>query len=130
LLWQQRWLTHPNQALELAGVCVGVESLEDVRARYARFTAIALEPLASGSLRLQTERGWIDFYEARTLERTLGIRVRQAPVIAACVLATSDLAATRNVLACNGLEVRELTGNRIAIQAPAAVGGVFVFAAA
>jgi hypothetical protein len=130
LLWQERWLAHPNQALELAGVCVSVDSLEDVRVRYARFTAIALVPIVSGSLRLQTERGWIDFCEAGTLERTLGIRVRQAPVIAACVLATSDLAATRNVLACNGLEVRELTGNRIAVQAPAAVGGMFVFAAA
>lgn len=130
LLWQERWLSHPNGASRLAGVWVGVEDPAAAGERYARFSAIAVAPRPDGSLELQTERGWIRFCDRTVLERTLGIAAAALPMIAACELRTDDLAACRRLLQRSGLTVGTLPTGAIAVRAPAAIGGTFVFAAA
>jgi hypothetical protein len=107
-----------------------VEDLADAEERYARFTGIAPVRLEDGVLELRTEREWIRFCDRARLERDLGITGVQLPVIAACTLRSSDLAACRRLLEGNGLAVVGLPSGTIAVRAPAAIGGMFVFAQA
>jgi hypothetical protein len=128
VVWQSRWLEHANGAIALAGVLVCVEDLDEVCARYARFTGLPVKRLAEGVRRLQTERGWIRFYDAASLQNDIGIRPAVTPIIAGCELVSLDLDATRRTLESRGVAVRRL-GHAIAASGPEAIGGEFIFAA-
>jgi hypothetical protein len=126
LVWQRRWLQHPNGAVGLRGALVCVQDLEEAAARYRRFTAI--EPQAApGMRRFETGRGWIELYDRTTIEAALPVSVPAVPWIAGCALQSSDLALTRRVLAANGVSPTELGAGRIAVAGPPAIGGAFIF---
>lgn len=130
LLWQPRWLAHANGAVALAGVLVCTQDLEEACARYGRFTGLPVHAAGAGVRVLQTERGWIRFYQPAALERELGIRPPAVPAIVGCELHSRDLGLTRRVLESRGLAPRVLAAGRIAVSAPPAIGGELVFSAA
>src|SRR5437763_9407454 len=47
-VWQPRWLTHPNGAVGLCDVVIAVADVDEVAARFARFTGRAAKTHESG----------------------------------------------------------------------------------
>jgi len=129
-VWQPRWLRHENRALALAGVHVCVDDPEEAGARYARFSGVRLRRNAAGVRQIDTARGWIRFHDPASLHDDIGAHSQVQPMIAGCELLSGDLQATRELLETRGFHVRPLPAGRIALTAPSAVGGTFVFASA
>lgn len=128
-VWQARWLEHPNRALGLAGVSVCVPDVAEAAARYSRFTGLV--PLSErGEALVPTSRGWVRFVDAARCTDLFGAAAPSLPWIAVCEIVSSDLAATRRCLEGNGLSTTRLDDARLRVDAPAAVGGAFVFRAA
>jgi len=126
LVWQERWLSHPNGAVALRAVFVCVEDLDAAAERYARFTGSRLET-RPGSRILSLQRGRVELYDAPAFGAAFGIEAPPLPWIAGCELACRDLGQTRAVL-CNGVfTLHEIAARRILVRGPAAVGGIFIF---
>lgn len=126
LVWQTRWLDHPNCVTGLRSVFVAVEDLDAVAERYRRFTGI--EASAEADVRrFSTHRGRVELYAPAALAAHLGLRAPTLPWIAGCELASSDVARTHRVLANRGLAMRWIGERRLLVTAPASVGGVFLF---
>jgi len=127
LVWQERWMTHPNAAIALQAVMVCVDDVDSAAERYARFTGLEHHG-RDGARVFHLQHGRLEFYDASLFSARFGFDVRQSPWIAGCELASSDLRATRRCLAGCELPVRELPDGRIAVAGSEAIGGVFVFA--
>jgi hypothetical protein len=126
LVWQERWMTHPNAAIGLRAVMVCVDDVDSAVERYARFTGLAYH-VSGGTRMFRLQRGRLEFYDASSFAARFGADVPQRPWIAGCEVASSDLGATRACLADRGLPVRALSDGRIAVAGPEAIGGVYVF---
>jgi len=126
LVWQRRWLAHPNAAVGLRSVFVAVEDLDEAADRYYRFTGMA-GASAPGVRRFATHRGEVELYEPAALEARFGLRAPSLPWIAGCTLASCDLARTQHVIAAGGLDVQQFRGGGLMVTAPPAIGGVFLF---
>jgi hypothetical protein len=126
LLWQPRWISHPNRATGLAGVILCVPDPREAAQRYARFTGLLAQ--VSGSVwRIDTARGYLLFVGADTLKRRLGVAPPALPWIAGCVLESEDIAATGDYLRRAGTPVQVLGGRRLMVAYPPAVGGITIF---
>ena len=120
VVWQPRWLTHANHAVGLAGVVICVADPAEAADRYARFTGLYVQPIG-GAWRLDTARGYLLFVDPGTLQKTLGVTAPALPWIAACVIDSDDMAATRTVV--NGSRLDE----RILVNLDRSLGGVMIF---
>ena len=128
VIWQPRWMQHPNHAVALDAVIVCNRDPAAAAARFASFTGLAAGKFANG-FRLDTARGALYFVEPRLAAAWLGVVAPDPPWIPGYVLASDDLDASRAHFEAQGLAVRPLDGQRFAVAAPAAVGGVLVFQA-
>lgn len=127
LLWQRRWLDHPNGAMGLAAVLLCVADPVETAQRYYRFTG--LEPgSAAGGLRIETARGALILVQAERLERSLNLDAPSLPWIAGYVLESKALGAAREYLAAAGAGVISSAHGHMLVRLPAAVGGIVVFA--
>lgn len=126
LVWQPRWVAHPNTCVALAGVYACVDDPGEAAARYGRFTGKAAVTDRLGA-RLATARGWVRLLDRAGAERLLGQVPPAVPWIGGCELLCADLARARSVLERGGLEPRAIDADTIAVAAPAAIGGVLVF---
>jgi hypothetical protein len=129
LVWQPRWLAHANGAVALAGVFVCTDDPDEACARYGRFTGLPVRAAAQGGRMLQTQRGWVTFYDPAQLLQRLGAVPPAVPAIAGCELHSRDLGLTQRLLASRGFALRSLDAGRIALTAPPAIGAELVFAA-
>jgi hypothetical protein len=126
LVWQPRWLTHPNGATGLRSVLVCVEDAPEAAQRYARFTGIA--PDRNGEAwTLETARGTLTILSSKTIERVLGLRPPVLPWIAGYVLETRSLEATRDHLQRNRIAIGELGDGRMLVRLPKSLGSAIVF---
>ncbi len=123
VVWQPRWVSHPNQALGLAAVLVCVENPAQTAQRYARFTGLHAQQ-GSNHWRIATTRGCLLFLNAAVLQQWLGITAPAVPWIAGYVIDSDDLAATRARVGGH-----PVAGSEDAIQVclPDALGGVMLF---
>lgn len=120
VVWQQRWLAHPNHATGLAGVLVCVPEPAEAAQRYARFTGLPVH--ASGNTwRLDTARGYVLFTAPAALQGALGVTAPTLPWIAGYVIDSDDLQATRSVT--DGRDWNQ----RVLVTLPQALGGVMIF---
>ena len=126
VVWQPRWLSHANRAVGLAGVLLCVADPAEAAGRYARFTGLPVHQVgATGdSWRLDTDRGYLLFMRALTLQQWLGINAPALPWIAGYVIDSEDMANTLNIVGGQAL------GDRSCVQLPDALGGVMIFQAA
>ena len=101
LLWQPRWLDHPNRAAALD--CVVLASAEPAAsaARLSRLAGLALEPDPAGGYALPLPRGRVRIVSPGGLADLLpGVTPPALPFIAGIVLRTEDgAAAARRILA-------------------------------
>jgi hypothetical protein len=126
LLWQQRWMVHPNRAAALAGVILRVADAQEAAQRFARYTGLLAQ--VSGSVwRIDTTRGFVIFVDRDTLHRRLGVVPPTLPWIAGYVLKSDDIEATGGYLRKADVPVHVLGNRRLLVQFPPEVGGVVIF---
>lgn len=124
LLWQPRWIAHPNRATALAGAVICAADPWETARRYARFTG--LPPRAAGQAwRLDTARGYLLFAAPDALERHLGVAPPALPWIAGYVLQSGDIDASGDYLRGGGVDVMDK--RRLRVTLPAALGGIIIF---
>jgi hypothetical protein len=127
LLWQERWMNHPNGAERLSEVVLCVADPDEAAARFGRYLGRAAQRISGGWL-IPCERGRIALLGQKAFEAGLpGTRLQGLPVIAAYVIQCRDLDACRVCLKRNQIVYRELTDHVVAVTSPAALGGSLLF---
>jgi len=126
LLWQQRWLDHPNRATALSGVILRVVDAQEVAQRFARYTGL-LAQLSGSVWRIDTARGYLLFLDGDTLHRRLDVVPPRLPWIAGCIVRSADIAETGDYLRKWGTRVHVLGNNRLLVKLPPVVGGIMIF---
>jgi len=126
LLWQARWLEHPNRAEGLAGTLLCVEKPQQAAQRYARFTGLGAR-VVSGCWRIDTARGFLLFIGPEQSRRTFGLTAPVLPWIAGYVLTSGDIAATHAHLRGTRYDIDILDRERLLVRLPAALGGIALF---
>ncbi len=125
LLWQSRWLEHPNHARGLAAVVICVTDPQEAAQRYSRYTGL-LAQVSGTQWRIDTQRGSLLFVTPAAVEKQFSITAPSLPWIAGYVLTSDNLATTRKVLDTAQCDVRELD-SRLLLRWPGAVGGFILF---
>lgn len=126
LLWQQRWMGHPNGATALAGVILRVADAREAAQRFARYTGL-LAQLSGNVWSIATARGYLLFLDREVLHRRLEVVPPSLPWIAGYVLRSEDITATGDLLRRSGIPVHVLGSRRLLIVLPAALGGIAIF---
>jgi hypothetical protein len=127
LMWQERWLHHPNRAVALDSVILAVESPAETAAALSRLTGRALEPDPAGGYRLPLPQGRVRILPPEALAAVLpGVVAPTMPFLAGFVLRTDDgNAAARRLWA--GLPLRQVPGG-IMVPPELAGGAALVLA--
>jgi len=126
LLWQRRWLDHPNHAFALAGVYVCVADPAAAAARYERYLGLASTSWGSGR-RLAAARGELLFLAPEAVRSRFGVEPPTMPWIAGCAIECGNVHAARSRMEMNDLITHDLEDGRFLVEAPAAIGGVLTF---
>lgn len=127
LVWQEPW--QPNRARALTDLVLCVADPAEAAARHGRFVGRPARA-ADCAVLLELDRGRLVFTDPPGLARLLpGTTVPGLPFMAALVVATDDLAATRAVLAHNGVPVDEVGTGMLAAAMPGGIAGSICFVA-
>ena len=110
VVWQKRWLTHPNGATGLAGLVIAVPDVDEATARFARF--LDHPATAQGPARLiALDRGSVLLVDAPTFAAILpGMKAPALPFMGAYVLTVASLAHAEAVLRAARLAILWLAG--------------------
>lgn len=128
LVWQERWVAHPNLAVALNGVVICASNPAETAQRYARYTGLLAQ--VSGSIwRVDTARGCLFIVDPPTLRRRLDLEPPSLPWIAGYVLESDHINATGEYLRRNSASVHVLGNKRLLVKLPPDLGGVIVFEA-
>jgi hypothetical protein len=126
-VWQPRWLTHPNGAVELLGVVVAVADVREAAERFARFTARDALPTARGE-RLRLDRGTVELMRPEAfLALFPELAIPGLPFIGAYGVRVKSLSAAEAILRDGGVPVRA-AGGALIVPFPAELGlGAWAF---
>ncbi|HEY7664108.1 MAG TPA: VOC family protein [Xanthobacteraceae bacterium] len=127
MVWQPRWLSHPNGALALAGIVIAVGDVAEAAQRYARFTGRTSRATPFGET-LALDRGHVDLVSADGFRRMLPeISLPSLPFIGACEIRVRSLAALADMLEQQDIPARRRHGMLVA-EFPAEIGqGAWLF---
>jgi hypothetical protein len=128
MVWQPRWLSHPNGALGLASVMIVVTDLAEAAARFARFTARKASSAAFGQT-IQLDRGRIDLLTTEAFAQMIpDVIVPALPFIGAYGVKVKSLAALQDTLPQGGINTRRYN-ERLIVPFPEELGlGAWLFA--
>jgi len=127
LLWQERWMNHPNTVERLREVVLCVADPDEAAGRFRRYLGRKAEKI-EGGWTVPCDRGGVVLLGRERFEECLpGIDIPGLPFIAGYVLACRDLDACRVCLKGNQIVYRELTPGVLAVALPAALGGSLLF---
>lgn len=126
LLWQQRWLDHPNGASALLASIVCVADVEEAAGRFARFAKAEIKRVGTGAVIAPRGHGRVLILDARTAPDRLGVAAPSLPWIAGIVLRVDDLQRTAQYLDGAGNALTRRDGVVLVRGAPE-LGGVFAF---
>ena len=108
LVWQPRWLAHPNGARALASVTIAVADVAEAAARFARFTGRPAQPTPAGAT-VALDRGRIELLGADAFARRLPeIAIPSLPFIGAYEIRVQSLGDLSDILQRAGLASRGL----------------------
>lgn len=129
LVWQPRWLAHPNGAVGLTSVLIAVADVNEAARRYARFTCRRARPSSTGQT-IDLDRGRLELISAAALSQMLPeIPLPPAPFMAAYRIAVRSIETTESILIRNGLKVRR-SGPLLVGSFPEELGcGAWLFSA-
>jgi hypothetical protein len=128
MVWQPRWLSHPNGAVALTDVTIAVDDLEDATRRFARFTACKAIPSPSGET-VELDRGRVQLVSAEAFARKLpDVTIPSLPFVGAYGIRVASLAVTCAMLGRNGLRMRR-SDHGLVVPFPEELGrGAWLFA--
>jgi hypothetical protein len=127
-VWQQRWLTHPNGSVALAGLVIAVADVEEAAQRFVRFTDRTASLSRSGRT-VRLDRGRIELVTPGAFTAMLpDVPIPCLPFMGACGLIVESLSHADAVLRRGGLSPRPL-GRALAVRFPEELGhGAWLFA--
>jgi hypothetical protein len=127
LLWQERWMNHPNTAERLRDVVLCVADPDEAVGRFERYLGRKSSRIEGGWL-ISCDRGSIVLLSRPHFEECLpGVEIPGLPFIAGYSILCADLEACRICLKRNQIVYRELTDDMVAVSVPAALGGILLF---
>jgi len=128
MVWQPRWLSHPNGAFGLAGLTIAVADVEEAAARFARFTGRAAEISPAGRT-IRLDRGRLDLVAADVFTRLYPeCPVPSLPFAGACGITVASLPVLEALLNKAGLRSRRMN-DTLVMPFPSELGhGVWLFA--
>jgi Glyoxalase-like domain len=98
VVWQKRWLHHPNTAIGLIDIVIAVADVDEAAQRFARFTGRAAT-LTPGGAVLQLDRGGIYLVSYdRITERLPEVAITSLPFMAGYALRVQSLAIAESVV--------------------------------
>jgi Glyoxalase-like domain len=127
LVWQPRWLTHPNGALALTQVVIAVADVMEAAARFARFTGRGATRSELGQ-RIGLDRGCIELASAEAFAHLFPeLPIPSLPFAGVYGVGVKSLLALEARLASGGLQARALGSGRV-VRFPDALGhGAWLF---
>lgn len=128
MVWQPRWLSHPNGAVALTDVIVAVGDLEDAVRRFARFTDRKAIPSPSG-VTIELDRGRVQLVSAEAFVRKLpDVPIPSLPFIGAYGIRVASVPVICDMLERNGLRMRR-SDDGLVVTFPEELGrGAWLFA--
>ena len=128
MVWQPRWLSHPNGAVALTDVIIAARDLEDAAWRFARFTGRKAIPSPSGAI-IELDRGRVQLVSAEAFTRKLpDVPIPSLPFVGAYGIRVASLAVTCDMLERNGLRTRR-SDHDLIVTFPEELGrGAWLFA--
>ena len=127
LLWQTRWLEHPNSARGLTDVLFCVADPREADLRYQRYLGRPAESIAGGCL-VQTERGRLALLDAKRVAAVLPeSEIPCVPFMAAYAVECKSVHKTRALLRSNKIDFTESKNGSLTVPLPPALGGTIAF---
>jgi hypothetical protein len=128
MVWQPRWLSHPNGARALTGITIAVGDLEDAALRFACFTGRDTKSSPLGQT-IELERGRVDIVTVETFARMLPeVPIPSLPFIGAYSIRVASVAALDEMLQRAGLQTRRCEQDLV-VPFPEELGrGAWLFA--
>jgi hypothetical protein len=127
MVWQPRWLSHPNGALGLTGVVIAVSDMDEAGRRFARLTG---RPARSSLLgrSFDLDRGSVDLVTDETFSAICPhVPIPSLPFIGAYRISVQSLDIMRRVLSEGELSTQRLSSSLVAAF-PAELGcGAWIF---
>ena len=106
MVWQPRWLTHPNGALALTSILIAVVDVHETARRYARFTGRPATPSTFGQT-VALDRGRVEIVTADAFARLLPeVAIPSLPFVGAYGVRVRSLAALAETLQRAALKTR------------------------
>jgi hypothetical protein len=128
MVWQPRWLSHPNGALALTGIMIAVADVEEAARRFARFTDRQATPSPLGQT-IELDRGRVLLVTADAFARKLPeVAIPSLPFIGAYAVRVASLAVTGDMLKRAGLRTRRSEQDLVAIFPEELGRGAWLFA--
>jgi long-chain acyl-CoA synthetase len=126
MVWQPRWLSHPNGALGLTSVLIAVRDLDEAAQRFARLTGRPARPSSLGPT-IDLDRGRVELVRADTLSQMLQVPIPSLPFIGAYAISVASLARMEQSLRQAGLSPHRHGQSLIAAFPPALGAGAWIF---
>jgi len=128
MVWQPRWLAHPNGALALTSILIVTGDVAEAARRFARFTGRQAIATASGES-VVLDRGRIDLVSVETFTQRLPeIPIPSLPFMGAYGIKVASLAALAELLQRAGLATRR-SQHGLTVLFPEELGhGAWLFA--
>jgi hypothetical protein len=128
MVWQPRWLSHPNGALALTDIMIAVGDLEEAAQRFARFSGRQATPSPLGQT-IELDRGRVQLVTADAFEKQLPeVPIPSLPFIGAYAIRVASLAVIGDMLKRAGLRTRRSEQDLVAIFPEELGRGAWLFA--
>jgi hypothetical protein len=127
MVWQPRWLSHPNGALGLTSVAIAVADAADAARRFARLTGRPATPATFGQT-IELDRGRIGLVGPNSFARILPeVPVPSLPFIGAYGIKVRSLSAIDDLLKHAGIRTRWTDDGLFAVWPEELGQGAWVF---
>jgi Glyoxalase-like domain len=127
MVWQPRWLEHPNGAFGLSGVWIAVDYAPDAARRFSRFTGHAADPTTYGQV-IKLDRGGIGLIGPNSFALMFPeIPAPSLPFIGVYGIKVRSLGVVEDLVRRGGLQARR-DDDRLYVVWPEELGhGVWMF---
>jgi len=127
MVWQPRWLSHPNGALGLASVTIAVGDLDDAAQRFGRLTGRQARASSLGQT-IDLDRGRVELVTATTFGQMFPlVPIPSLPFIGAYGIAVRSLEIAEQSLLRGGLTMQRIGKNLVAAFPDELGCGAWVF---
>ena len=128
MVWQPRWLSHPNGALALTSIMIAVADIEEAAQRFARFTDRQATPSPLGQT-IELDRGRVQLVTPDAFARKLPeVAIPSLPFIGAYAIRVASLGVIGDMLKRAGLRTRRSEQDLVAIFPEELGRGAWLFA--